>query len=106
MGLSDAYGRYGDAIRRGFFPKDGSEASGRAIDAVHAEGLTHGRSFRHGNLLYRVSDGANGPEVRMVQWPSYHNAVLNAARTDRRFAELLRPKIGRASCRARVCQYV
>jgi ectoine hydroxylase-related dioxygenase (phytanoyl-CoA dioxygenase family) len=94
MSLADAYARDGYAIVRGFFPKDGIEAIGRAIDAVHAEGLTHGRSFRHGNLLYRVSEGANGPEVRMVQWPSYHNAVLNAARTDRRFAELLRPMLG------------
>jgi ectoine hydroxylase-related dioxygenase (phytanoyl-CoA dioxygenase family) len=31
----------------------------------------------------------------MVQWPSYHQRVLNAVRLDRRFAEALEPLIGR-----------
>jgi ectoine hydroxylase-related dioxygenase (phytanoyl-CoA dioxygenase family) len=57
--------------------------------------LAHGRSFRHGNLFYRVAEGESGPLVQMVQWPSYHQNVLNALRLDRRFAAILEPLIGR-----------
>jgi ectoine hydroxylase-related dioxygenase (phytanoyl-CoA dioxygenase family) len=32
--------------------------------------------------------------VRMVQWPSYHQAAMNAVRLDPRFARLLAPLIG------------
>ena len=56
----------------------------------------HGRSFRHGNLFYNVARVADGePLVRMVQWPSYHQPMLNRVRLDTRIAELLEPLIGR-----------
>lgn len=90
------YRREGYAIVRGLFSPDEVAEIGRAADQLHAEGLRHGRSFRHGNLFYNVAAGPDGkPVVRMVQWPSYHQPVLNAVRLDRRFARLLAPLIGR-----------
>lgn len=90
-----AYARDGYAIVRGFFAPDEMRAIGAAMDEIYAEGVAHGRSFRHGNLFYKVAAGTDGtPAVQMVQWPSYHNAVLNAARLDPRFVRLLSPLLG------------
>lgn len=86
----------GFAVVRGLFSKAEIDEIALAADQVHAEGLTHGRSFRHGNLFYNIAAGKNGdPLVRMVQWPSYHQAILNRVRLDRRIARLLEPMIGR-----------
>jgi hypothetical protein len=90
------YWRDGYAIVRGFFsPHELQEISG-ALDQLYAEGVAHGRCFRHGNLFYNVAREREGSEplVRMVQWPSYHQRVMDAVRLDTRFAELLEPLIG------------
>jgi hypothetical protein len=89
------YWRDGYAIVRGFFgPGDVAEISD-ALDQLYAEGVKHGRCFRHGNLFYNVAREGDGEAlVRMVQWPSYHQPVLNSVRLDMRFAELLEPLIG------------
>lgn len=90
-----AYREQGYAIVRGVFSPDEVAAIAAAVDQVHAEGIAYGRSFRHGNLFYNVAPGADGtPLVRMVQWPSYHNATLNAVRLDPRYLDILRPLIG------------
>lgn len=90
------YWREGYAVVRGFFdPQEIAEIS-NALDQLHDEGVRHGRCFRHANLYYNVARQSDGgePLVRMVQWPSYHQPLLNAVRLDRRFADLLRPLIG------------
>lgn len=90
-----AYREQGYAIVRGVFSLAEVETIAAAIDRVHAEGVAHGRSFRHGNLFYNVAPGADGPPlVRMVQWPSYHNRMLDAVRLDPRYLEILEPLIG------------
>jgi ectoine hydroxylase-related dioxygenase (phytanoyl-CoA dioxygenase family) len=89
-----AWHRDGYAIVRGFFTQDEAAAIGADIDRVHEEGMKHGRSFRHGNLFYKIAQGAEGPLVQMVQWPSYHVPGLDAVRIDPRFAGLLEPLIG------------
>ena len=90
------YWRDGYAIIRGFFNADEIAETGAAVDQLHAEGVSHGRSFRHGNLFYNVAEGTDAePVVRMVQWPSYHQSLLNRVRLDTRIAELLEPLIGR-----------
>jgi ectoine hydroxylase-related dioxygenase (phytanoyl-CoA dioxygenase family) len=89
------YWRDGFAVIRGFFAKDEIQEISAALDQLHAEGVAHGRCFRHGNLFYNVACEDRKPLVRMVQWPSYHQPVLNRVRLDRRFAELLAPIIGR-----------
>lgn len=94
--LLSNYRRDGYVILRGVFSRDEIRRIGAAIDQVHAEGVAHGRSFRHGNLFYNIAPDASGtPLVRMAQWISYHQPVLNAVRLDRRFATLLEPLLGR-----------
>ena len=89
------FARYGYAVIRGLFSPDEVAEIAAATDQLHAEALAHGRSFRHGNLFYNVAAAECGdPVVRMVQWPSYHQAVMNAVRLDTRIARLLEPLIG------------
>lgn len=87
------YAKKGYAVVRGFFRPDEVAAIGAVIDQVHADGVAHGRSFRHANLFYDVAPGAP-PRVRMVQWPAWRYPALDAVRLDRRFARLLAPLIG------------
>ena len=90
------YWRDGYAIVRGFFsPNELAEISA-ALNQLYAEGVAHARSFRHGNLFYNVARETEGgtPLVRMVQWPSYHQAMMNSVRLDPRFVQLLEPLIG------------
>lgn len=90
------YWRDGYAIVRGFFGVHEIDEVSKALDQLYCEGVAHGRCFRHKNLFYNVVCEAEGSEplVRMVQWPSYHQPVLNSVRLDLRFAELLEPLIG------------
>jgi len=90
------YWRDGYAIVRGLFSADEIAKIAEATDRLYAEGVNHRRSFRHGNLFYNVAPGTSGgPLVRMVQWPSYHQPLLNRVRLDMRIVELLEPLIGR-----------
>jgi hypothetical protein len=89
------YWREGYAILPGVFGAGEIEAIGAAADQIHAEALGHGRCFRHANLFYDVAANDDGAKlVRMAQWPSYHQPVLDAVRLDRRMARLLEPIIG------------
>jgi ectoine hydroxylase-related dioxygenase (phytanoyl-CoA dioxygenase family) len=91
------YWRDGYAVVRGFFSPREITRIAEAIEQLEAEGEAHGRCFRHGNLFYNVAREREGgePLVRMVQWPSYHQPVMNAVRLDTRFVDLLEPLIGR-----------
>ncbi len=90
------YRRDGYAIIRGLFGAGEIAAIGEAVDRLHAEAVAHRRSFRHGNLFYRLAAGDDGgePIVQMVQWPSYHMPELDAVRRDPRWAALLAPLLG------------
>ena len=88
------YWRDGYAVVRGFFSPDEVSEIAAASDQLEGEGLKHGRCFRHGNLFYNVARGSGEAFVRLVQWPSYHQPVLNAVRLDTRFADLLEPLVG------------
>jgi len=89
------YRREGYAIVRGVFGASEIADIAAAAEQVHSEAAGHGRSFRHGNLFYRVASDRRGePLVQMAQWPSYHQPVLNAVRLDLRIAKLLEPLIG------------
>lgn len=85
----------GYAVLRGVFAPAEVAEMAAGFDRAYAEGLRHGRSFRHGNLFYRVTPDANlGAIVRYVQWPSWRDPVLERYRRDPRLLDILRPLIG------------
>ena len=89
------YRAEGYAVLRGVF--DASEVAAMAARFDHhwAEGMQHRASFRHGNLLYRLGeDAARGKILRLVQWPSYVDPVLEGVRRDPRFSRMLEPLLG------------
>jgi hypothetical protein len=88
------YRRDGYAIVRGFWPADELGPLSEVVEAVQAEARAQGRSFRHGNLHYRLVDRADGPHVAMAQWACWQFPRLDAMRTHPRFAALLAPLIG------------
>ena len=91
----DHYREFGYAVVKGVFAPDEVEELGHAFDRVYARGLSHGRSFRHGNIFYKISnDAALGPVMRMMQWPSYVDPVLDRFRLDRRMLDIVAPLIG------------
>ena len=89
------YWQQGYAIVRGLFSPEETAEIAAATDQLYAEGVAHGRSFRHGNLYYDVAAADGEALVRMVQWPSYHQSIMNRVRSDRRIARLMEPLIGR-----------
>ncbi len=90
------YERRGYAVVRGVFSPDEVRELASAFDRVHAEGMAHRASFRHQNVLFRLSqDRKLGKVLRLVQWPSYFDPVLEAYRRDPRMMEIVEPLIGR-----------
>jgi len=92
----DEYRENGFAVVRGLFGADEVAELARAFERVHAEAMIHGRSFRIQNTFFNITkDAALGPIVRMVQWPSYFNKVLERYRRDPRIFAILEPLLGR-----------
>jgi ectoine hydroxylase-related dioxygenase (phytanoyl-CoA dioxygenase family) len=91
----DDYQRDGFAVVRGVFsPWEVAELQA-AFNRIYAEGLKHPKSFRHGNTFYRISDDPRlGRILRLMQWPSYFEPVLNRFRLDPRMHDILAPLIG------------
>lgn len=93
--LRQTYARDGYAVIRGLFSAAEVAEIAAAFDRLRAAGLALGRSFRHGNLLFRLGDDPYlGRILRMVQWPSWRDALLDRVRLDLRFAAVLKPLIG------------
>jgi ectoine hydroxylase-related dioxygenase (phytanoyl-CoA dioxygenase family) len=90
MDLVEQYQREGYAVVRRLIAPSEVALLAAACDAAHDEGLGHGRSYRHGNLHYRLDQG----EVRMVQWASRQHGAFGQFRIDPRIARLLEPFIG------------
>ena len=86
---------HGFAVVRGVFAADEIRAMADAFERIYADGLAHRANYRHGNVYFRIAeDDVLGRIVRMVQWPSYFDAVLDRFRRDARMLEILRPLIG------------
>ncbi len=94
-GYLEDYRTRGVAVVRGVFDAGEVAALAAAFDRHYAAGLAHGRSRRHGNHLVRLGrDAALGRIVRLEQWPSYGDPVLDAVRRDPRMQALVAPLIG------------
>src|SRR5258706_5732011 len=62
-----------------------------AARALWIDGGSHRRTFRHGNVLYRVDpEPARGPSLRFVQWAARVNAVCARLRVDPRPLQIVR----------------
>lgn len=93
--LGTQYRAQGYAVVRGVFTPSEMAELGAAFDRQYAEGLRHGRSFRHQNLFYRVTRDANlGTVVRFVQWPSYRYPEFDRFRLDKRMFNIVNPLLG------------
>ncbi len=92
----EQYRQQGYAVLRGVFGAAEVAAIAAAFDRQWAAGMAHSRSFRHGNLLYRLGrDKKRGKILRLVQWPSYVDAALEGVRRDPRWLAPLEPLLGR-----------
>jgi len=95
-GHLERYRRDGYAVVRGVFGAADVAAMAAAFDRIYAEGLGHPKSYRHGNVYYRVRTDPNiGRVIRLMQWPSYFDPVLARYRTDPRMFDIVAPLIGR-----------
>src|SRR5215468_6984043 len=89
------YQRQGYAVVKGVFAPEEVAELAAAFDRLHAQALQHPKSYRHGNLLYRLGRDADlGRIVRLVQWPSYVDSVLDRFRLDRRVLDIVAPLAG------------
>lgn len=90
-----AYREHGFAVVRGVFAPAEIAALADAFDRIRAEGMRHPKSFRHGNVFFRIAvDSAIGRTLRYMQWPAYIDPVLDRFRTDPRMLNLVAPLIG------------
>jgi ectoine hydroxylase-related dioxygenase (phytanoyl-CoA dioxygenase family) len=91
----EQYREQGYGILRGVFaPAEVAELAA-AFDRQWQIGMSHPKSWRHGNLFYRLGEDARlGRILRLVQWPSYSDPVLARFRTDPRMAALATPLLG------------
>jgi ectoine hydroxylase-related dioxygenase (phytanoyl-CoA dioxygenase family) len=87
---------HGYAVVRGVFAPDDVSALAAAFDNLHAEASQYSATYRHQNfLVIKRTDAELGSVVRMVQWPSYRDAVFARYRVDPRLFELVAPLLGR-----------
>ena len=85
----------GFTVVRGVFRPDEVAQMAAAFDRIRVEGLHHRASYRHQNVFFRLgTDARLGRILRLVQWPSYFDATLDAVRLDGRMIDILAPLIG------------
>ncbi len=96
-GYIDHFHQHGFAVIRGVFKADEIAEAAAAFDRIKARALGYRTSFRHQNVFFQLSeDPSIGKQVRLVQWPSYFDEILNRIRLDRRLHDLLAPLIGKS----------
>lgn len=94
----DQYWAEGYTIVRDVFPPHEIEQLSAACDRWKFVGQLLGRTWRKQNTVIWVDQEQRDQEketvVRGMQWPSYHDAVMDHYRTDPRLLMILEPLIG------------
>lgn len=95
----DQYWEEGYTIVRGVFAPHEVEQMASACDRWKFTGQLLGRTWRKQNTVIWVDhetreDGEREAIVRGMQWPSYHDPVMDHYRTDPRLLMILEPLIG------------
>ena len=91
----ERYREQGYAVVRRVFSASEVAELAAAFDRIYRQGLAYGASFRDRNLLFRLAEDRKlGPVVRLVQWPAYHDAVLERLRRDPRMFDIVGPLLG------------
>ncbi|MEQ9639206.1 MAG: phytanoyl-CoA dioxygenase family protein [Alphaproteobacteria bacterium] len=86
----------GYAVVRGVFDAAEVAAMAAAFERIQGRALVLGRSWRHGNVHFRLADDAAlGRIVRFAQWPGWIDETLEAVRRDPRLLDILQPLLGR-----------
>src|SRR5512132_2842430 len=81
-------------VRRVFDPAEITDLAA-AFDRIRQDGLDHPKSFRHGNVFFRVAEDRRlGRVLRYVQWPSYFEPMLDRFRKDPRMLSIVEPLLG------------
>ncbi len=85
----------GYTIVRGVFTEDEIEQMKTACDRWKFTGQLLGRTWRKQNTVIWVDEDRNNEiTVRGMQWPSYHDAVMDKFRVDPRMLMIVEPLIG------------
>jgi ectoine hydroxylase-related dioxygenase (phytanoyl-CoA dioxygenase family) len=90
----DQYREEGYAIVRNVFSPAEVQQMRTALDRWHFMALLLGRTWRKQNTVIWVDQENGSSVVRGMQWPSYHDAVMDHFRTDPRLLTILSPLIG------------
>ncbi len=89
------YWEEGYTIVKGVFTEAELNEMRTATDRWKFMGQLLGRTWRKQNTVIWVDEDPNsGTTVRGMQWPSYHDAVMDKYRTDPRIRMILEPLIG------------
>lgn len=89
------YWEEGYTIVRGVFTEAELNQMRTACDRWKFTGELLGRTWRKQNTVIWVdADPGTDITVRGMQWPSYHDAVMDKFRTDPRILEIIEPLIG------------
>lgn len=89
------YWEHGYTIVRGVFTESELDQIRTACDRWRFTGELLGRTWRRQNTVIWVDENSDaGTTVRGMQWPSYHDAVMDKFRTDPRLLMIIEPLIG------------
>lgn len=85
----------GYCIIRGMYSHTEMKELAEALEEVYQEGMKHPSSFRHGNLLFMLSEEeGGGRSVLQAHWSAWINKAVDNQRIDARLLEVLQPHVG------------
>lgn len=91
----DQYWKDGYAIIRNVFAEHELDELRTSMDRWKWVGQLLGRTWRKQNTVIWMAEDKSGKAImRGMQWPSYHDAVMDRFRTDPRLLQILEPLIG------------